>query len=81
MWRDTFSLLPKLEKLTVDCREDDHEESRGLPLDFALLFLSENLQELQLIFDDIENVSSVCKSGAQAFEAFRVRLWKQRTGC
>ena len=70
LWRDTLSLLPKLEKLTVDCREVDPNQNRALPLDFALLFLSESIQEVELVFDKNENISTVCKTGDQAFDVF-----------
>ena len=78
LYRESLSLLPNLEKMSVDCCEG--EGSRGYSIDFAILFLHENLQELVIYFDDIGTLPSVSKSGSQAYKAFLGLIPKRAPG-
>lgn len=71
LWRETFSLLPNLEELVVNCRGTN--KLFNYPIDFAALFLSHNLKLLQVDFDrigTIDTIPSLHKSGVHSFDAF-----------
>ena len=64
--------------MSVDCCEG--EGSRGYSIDFAILFLHENLRELVIYFDDIGTLPSISKSGSQAYKAFLGLIPKRAPG-